>query len=96
MQPLAVITGVGPGTGSALVRRFSAGGFQVAMLARDADVTIEGAQVVWERRNRRRLVRDVHSQFSLAWCRGRSCAPKFWSREIWWAPFQPVHRARRG
>ena len=36
MQPLAVITGVGPGTGSALVRRFSAGGFQVAMLARNA------------------------------------------------------------
>ena len=36
-RPLAVITGVGPGTGSALVRRFSAGGFQVAMLARNAD-----------------------------------------------------------
>ncbi len=37
MKPLAVITGVGPGTGSALVRRFHAGGYQVAMLARNAD-----------------------------------------------------------
>lgn len=35
-KPLAIITGVGPGTGSALVRRFAAGGFTVAMLARDA------------------------------------------------------------
>jgi NADP-dependent 3-hydroxy acid dehydrogenase YdfG len=33
--PLAVVTGVGPGTGSAVVRRFAAGGYRVAMLARD-------------------------------------------------------------
>lgn len=33
-RPLAIITGVGPGTGSALARRFALGGFQVAMLAR--------------------------------------------------------------
>jgi NAD(P)-dependent dehydrogenase (short-subunit alcohol dehydrogenase family) len=31
---ICVVTGVGPGTGSALVRRFAAGGYQVAMLAR--------------------------------------------------------------
>jgi NAD(P)-dependent dehydrogenase (short-subunit alcohol dehydrogenase family) len=37
MKPLAVITGVGPGTGAALARRFSEGGYHVAMLARDAD-----------------------------------------------------------
>ncbi len=37
MKPLAIITGVGPGTGSALVRRFHAGGYQVAMLARSAE-----------------------------------------------------------
>ena len=37
MKPLAVITGVGPGTGTAIVRRFHSGGYQVAMLARDAD-----------------------------------------------------------
>lgn len=36
MKPLAIVTGVGPGTGSALVRRFVEGGYQVAMLARDA------------------------------------------------------------
>ena len=35
MKPLAVITGVGPGTGSSMVRRFVEGGYQVAMLARD-------------------------------------------------------------
>jgi short-subunit dehydrogenase len=36
-KPLALVTGVGPGTGSALVRRFAKGGYRVAMLARDAD-----------------------------------------------------------
>lgn len=34
-KPLALITGVGPGTGSALVRRFAEGGYDVAMMARD-------------------------------------------------------------
>ncbi len=34
-KPLAIVTGVGPGTGSALVRRFVAGDYRVAMLARD-------------------------------------------------------------
>ncbi|TCA98987.1 SDR family NAD(P)-dependent oxidoreductase [Rhizobium leguminosarum bv. viciae] len=37
MSPLVIITGVGPGTGSALVRRFHDGGYQVAMLARTAE-----------------------------------------------------------
>ncbi|MGY0633699.1 SDR family NAD(P)-dependent oxidoreductase [Luteimonas sp. A478] len=36
-KPLALVTGVGPGTGAALVRRFAEGGYRVAMLARDAD-----------------------------------------------------------
>ena len=36
-QPIAVITGVGPGTGSALARRFHKGGFRVAMLARNRE-----------------------------------------------------------
>ena len=36
VKPLALVTGVGPGTGSALVRRFAEGGYRVAMLARDA------------------------------------------------------------
>jgi NAD(P)-dependent dehydrogenase (short-subunit alcohol dehydrogenase family) len=35
-KPVCVITGVGPGTGSALVRRFVSGGYSVAMLARNA------------------------------------------------------------
>jgi NAD(P)-dependent dehydrogenase (short-subunit alcohol dehydrogenase family) len=32
--PVVVVTGVGPGTGAAIVRRFSQGGYRVAMLAR--------------------------------------------------------------
>lgn len=37
MKPLAIVTGVGPGTGASLVRRFHEGGYQVAMLARNAE-----------------------------------------------------------
>ena len=37
MMPLANITGVGPGTGSAMARRFHDGGYKVAMLARTAE-----------------------------------------------------------
>lgn len=36
-KPLALVTGVGPGTGAALVRRFVEGSYRVAMLARDAE-----------------------------------------------------------
>ncbi|WP_068875158.1 MULTISPECIES: SDR family NAD(P)-dependent oxidoreductase [unclassified Phenylobacterium] len=36
-KPLALVTGVGPGTGAAIARRFADGGYRVAMLARDAD-----------------------------------------------------------
>jgi len=37
MMPLAIITGVGPGTGSAMARRFHDGGYKVAMLVRTAE-----------------------------------------------------------
>ena len=33
-KPLALVTGVGPGTGASIVRRFAEGGYRVAMLAR--------------------------------------------------------------
>jgi len=36
-KPLALVTGVGPGTGASLVRRFAREGYRVAMLARDAN-----------------------------------------------------------
>ena len=36
MKPLALVTGVGPGTGASIARRFAEGGYRVAMLARDA------------------------------------------------------------
>jgi short-subunit dehydrogenase len=35
VKPLALVTGVGPGTGASIVRRFAAGGYRVVMLARD-------------------------------------------------------------
>jgi len=37
MNPLAIITGVGPGAGAALARRFHQGGYRIAMLARDGE-----------------------------------------------------------
>ena len=36
-KPIAVVTGVGPGTGSAVVRRFARGGYRVIALARSPD-----------------------------------------------------------
>ncbi len=36
-SPVAVITGVGPGTGAAIARRFARGGYAVAMLARNRE-----------------------------------------------------------
>ena len=36
-KPIAIVTGVGPGTGSAIVRRFATGGFRVFALARSPD-----------------------------------------------------------
>ena len=36
-RPVCIISGVGPGTGAALSRRFAAGGYQVAMLARNEE-----------------------------------------------------------
>ena len=36
-RPVCVVTGVGPGTGLAVARRFAAGGYAVAMMARSAE-----------------------------------------------------------
>ena len=35
--PVCLISGVGPGTGSALARKFAEGGYRVAMLARSEE-----------------------------------------------------------
>src|ERR1700689_5485115 len=46
MKPLAIVTGVGPGTGAAVARRFAEGGYRVAMLARNADrLAVLGNQI---------------------------------------------------
>jgi len=36
-MPMAVVSGVGPGTGRAIVERFASGGYRVAMLARNPE-----------------------------------------------------------
>ena len=36
-NPVAIVTGVGPGTGAAIARRFASGGYAVAMLARNRE-----------------------------------------------------------
>lgn len=36
-DPVCLISGVGPGTGAALARRFAAGGYRIAMLARNRE-----------------------------------------------------------
>lgn len=45
-DPVCVVSGVGPGTGTALVRRFAAEGYRVAMLARTAERLAEFADQV--------------------------------------------------
>lgn len=47
-KKVCLLTGVGPGTGTALVKRFAGGGYRVAMLARDADRLAEIADTVPE------------------------------------------------
>src|ERR1700744_4729227 len=37
MKPLAIITGVGPGTGAAMARRFHDGGYRIAITARTTE-----------------------------------------------------------
>src|ERR1043166_5009652 len=36
-KPIALVSGVGPGTGRAIVERFASGGYRVAMLARNRE-----------------------------------------------------------
>jgi NADP-dependent 3-hydroxy acid dehydrogenase YdfG len=36
-KPIVIVTGVGPGTGSAIVRRFAGEGFRVIALARSPE-----------------------------------------------------------
>jgi len=45
-NPLALITGVGSGTGTALVKRFAEAGYRVAMVARNADRLLDLEQEI--------------------------------------------------
>jgi short-subunit dehydrogenase len=61
-RPLALVTGVGPGTGSAITRRLSAGGYDVAMLARSEDLLFKLEQEV---ANARAFACDVTDEAQL-------------------------------
>ena len=62
-KPVAIVTGVGPGTGSAIVRRFAAGGFRVIALARSPD-RIRGLE--HELRDTHAVICDVSSESQVA------------------------------
>jgi len=62
-KPIALVTGVGPGTGSAIVRRFAAGGFRVIALARSPDRIRALEQ---ELADTRAIVCDVSSEREVA------------------------------
>jgi NAD(P)-dependent dehydrogenase (short-subunit alcohol dehydrogenase family) len=61
-SPVAVVTGVGPGTGAAIVRRFARDGYAVAMLARNRERL---AQLEGELPNARAYPCDVTDEAQL-------------------------------
>ena len=60
--PIALITGVGPGTGAALARKFAQEGYRVALLARNAD-RLE--RLAGEIRNAHAFVCDVEQESAI-------------------------------
>lgn len=62
-KPLALVTGVGPGTGAATVRHFAEAGYRVAMLARDAKRL---AELTWELHDAVAYPCDVTDEAALA------------------------------
>src|SRR3954453_14964992 len=75
-KPVAIVTGVGPGTGAAIVKRFSAGGFRIIALARSAELINRLAQElpdvhaatcdVSDENQVRTVVADVKRRFGVA------------------------------
>lgn len=49
-RPLPLVTGVGPGTGAAIARRFAGDGYRVAMLARPSPRASAAGRLVVPRR----------------------------------------------
>ncbi len=62
-KPVCAVVGVGPGNGAALARRFHAGGYAVALLARSADLT---AQLARELPGSRPYACDVADEAAVA------------------------------
>jgi short-subunit dehydrogenase len=60
--PVVIVTGVGPGTGAAIARRFASGGYAVAMLARNQERI---AQLAHELPNARAFPCDVTDEAQL-------------------------------
>ena len=80
MEKVALVTGVGPGTGSAIARRFHEGGYRVAALARDGarlDRLSGRTSGLPAHRLRRRGSRCAE-RFARSRRRGRSVRSTYW------------------
>jgi NAD(P)-dependent dehydrogenase (short-subunit alcohol dehydrogenase family) len=87
-QPIGIVSGVGPGTGSALARRFAGGGHHVAMLARDAERLAGNAwdQGVPLRRGGSDTGRDDGGSHGTRARRARHCRAQCRSKGNPWTP----------
>jgi NAD(P)-dependent dehydrogenase (short-subunit alcohol dehydrogenase family) len=105
-RPVAVVTGVGPGTGSAIVRRLAAGGYAVAMLARKVqhtrayacDVSDEAAIEATIANLQRDMEAPsvlVHNAVGGAWGSFQDIDPKVLNRNFQVNTMALLHLARR-
>ena len=84
-RPVAVVTGVGPGTGSAIVRRLAAGGYDVAMLARNRErlASLEKRCSARQGLRLRRLGRSRRSRPRLPPCGATWARRRSWCTTPW-------------
>src|SRR5262249_38960890 len=75
--PVAVVTGVGPGTGAAIARRFSRGGYAVAMLARTRQRLVQlGREIAHPHPDPRRATREANLRAPLEVIRAELGTPQ--------------------
>ena len=76
-HPVVIVTGVGPGTGAAIARRFASGGYAVAMLARDSNrLTLLEREIVQARAYPCDVTDEAQLDVTLAAIRAELGVPK--------------------